>query len=1441
MYGTTTEFDPRRVQAPSSGSDLVAEWAKGDQTTMVLRIPPGDGAADDADDANAVSPDGGGAAANIVDSRWTSGSSRRLMPDLCHCHSLRIRVHSDLQGSSGQLPHGSTKFQLDGERRSSYGATHGTTSIHPSSVSLGMMDTEPGRARLGRAASQMMSALTPEPGSPSDSLFASPVTRLASGCETPYTPYVCTQHPLQAMQVDPSEVVLGKLIGRGCAGRVYKGTFRGEVVAVKVITHCEAAAANGRNPAPLTEEQVKSLEKEAALAYVLKHPNIVATYAAFTRVSSPGPSTQPHSPAARASSLQPSGAATQTQFQGPLERSIAASRVTPYSSPTVGLPQGMPPPPLELNAAAVAAQPTRWYPSFPSCRGPLLLTGTSGAGGGGGSAPSPVTNGLSRCIWRMPSFSIRMWAGPGGSSGGEAVVNTPAGDGSVVAGSAAAAALDRSPRVVSGSAPTALSSSALLRPGGESGRSSSLCGALRSGPCRWEVYIVMELCPCGSLRAALDAKMLHNKKGVPHLHEVLPLAWEIACALHYLHANNVVHGDLKAANVMLAEAPSPPHSNLDHAASAARSGSGITSTGCPSLGLQQPSYRPTYTAKVADFSHSYQVELALRRLREGERNNGVDSAADGASELASPSHAAPELFEEGARHTFKSDIYALGVVLWELYSGRKPYDKYTVGEVLASKRTVPTADVLVIPDSWIPEYGKVCEQCWLPPAERPSLHAIVTTLILLCRTKLPHVQLSYPVAIDSDPDSAAAALDLTMSYDALGMPTGHLPGMVIDTAEVRPVAAGALTVGHPLRRGESDMAAAGVARGCGSNAASAANTSTCHRTMSCGVLQDNENDVVLERFRHGILVTNDNDLAATAAPTSASVLAPESAETNPYASPGDVSMSPLSSRAGTAEGALGSRPVYVPLPLMPFCPQQAVSGSGTAPSMCGLAMLRPEEDLAACSRYCEDPPRCSSQGSAAGPPASAGSAIPNGGGGGDGSGAGAGARACRRTAASSQDSLLSRLEPLPETESCHLRLPPEHTQGCIRTGGPGSAAGDPPPAPLDRPCSPIPSHPSAAANTSAIVTGSSRKESTIASLVPLEASPCVPPNAGPFASISAGGAPPQHRSCIGSPPVDIATAVRVSSTPANNASVATAADGVVGIPSVAVSGCTSYVVAPEESADAQQTLETATRPRSHGRILSVVFLDGPYSGAYGRFSSSACITEAGNGSAAVQAEHASGCFTAPRRTAAAVNAGTGAELRLGPVHGRGSSGASPWGAGRLRSGSLGPQGLQAGTGAGAKSFRSSTHSVVHGAISASSLPDGPFPGIGNNVAAAAATRVSVAASGGGGGLRSSFMPCSLHTISHTALCTSVERTSGLPPGLELPTIASCNDVSSIYGGAPGARSPAATLSGFFGISKLGRQHSRNFTTRELEAVWTSIPRFSDAPPSPLVDSYGGAP
>ncbi|GFR41080.1 hypothetical protein Agub_g1720, partial [Astrephomene gubernaculifera] len=135
--------------------------------------------------------------------------------------------------------------------------------------------------------------------------FAALTGQLQS-CAGSNTSLSCQLNP--AMQVArPSEVVLQTCIGRGSMGSVFKGTWRGEAVAVKVLKH----SATGPD-----EEQAKRIEQEAALGICLDHPNIVATYAAFTTVSAvPGPQL----PTSRQASMH---------SQGQLH--IPCSRTTPF-------------------------------------------------------------------------------------------------------------------------------------------------------------------------------------------------------------------------------------------------------------------------------------------------------------------------------------------------------------------------------------------------------------------------------------------------------------------------------------------------------------------------------------------------------------------------------------------------------------------------------------------------------------------------------------------------------------------------------------------------------------------------------------------------------------------------------------------------------------------------------------------------------------------------------------------------------------------------------------------------------------------------------------------------------------------------------------------------------------------------------------------------------
>lgn len=136
----------------------------------------------------------------------------------------------------------------------------------------------------------------------------------------------------------------------------------------------------------------------------------------------------------------------------------------------------------------------------------------------------------------------------------------------------------------------------------------------------WTLKLVMEYCNEGSLRDALDCGLLCPRGGFIDTCIVLAFAHDVAAALLHLHSEGIVHGDLKASNVML------------------------TSSSDPSRPLK---------AKVADFGLSFPLPPS---------DTHATMAARG-----TPTHMSPELFMAG--HISKaSDVYAYGVLLYELIS-----------------------------------------------------------------------------------------------------------------------------------------------------------------------------------------------------------------------------------------------------------------------------------------------------------------------------------------------------------------------------------------------------------------------------------------------------------------------------------------------------------------------------------------------------------------------------------------------------------------------------------------------------------------------------------------------------------------------------------------------------------------------------------------------------
>mmetsp|Transcript_19044 Transcript_19044/g.32598 ORF Transcript_19044/g.32598 Transcript_19044/m.32598 type:complete len:905 (+) Transcript_19044:39-2753(+) len=147
-----------------------------------------------------------------------------------------------------------------------------------------------------------------------------------------------------------------------------------------------------------------------------------------------------------------------------------------------------------------------------------------------------------------------------------------------------------------------------------------------------QTWMVMEFCDKGCVQDAVDRGWLRDSRDAqtskPNMVAILATALEIASAMQYLHAQDIVHGDLSGWNVMLSSGGS----------SAKEGGRG-------------------FVAKVADFGLSRALEA---RTRITTRNYGTIT------------HMPPELLTDGLL-TKATDVYSFGVLMWQMYTGSRPW------------------------------------------------------------------------------------------------------------------------------------------------------------------------------------------------------------------------------------------------------------------------------------------------------------------------------------------------------------------------------------------------------------------------------------------------------------------------------------------------------------------------------------------------------------------------------------------------------------------------------------------------------------------------------------------------------------------------------------------------------------------------------------------------
>ncbi|GIL82091.1 hypothetical protein Vretifemale_11033 [Volvox reticuliferus] len=220
------------------------------------------------------------------------------------------------------------------------------------------------------------------------------------------------------------------------------------------------------------------------------------------------------------------------------------------------------------------------------------------------------------------------------------------------------------------------------------------------------VCLVMEL-----MDTSLDRLMYSAGCRPLPLGKVLHIGIQIARALSYLHPT-ILHRDLKPANVLISD---------------------------------PLSVKPV--AKLADFGLSRLHETVLVTRH---------------PEVGTVPYMAPELFDlNNMMITDRADIYALGVLLWEMLACRRPWAGYAVVQVAfilaVLQERLPLHDLPY--ERCPPKLRSLILSCWEhDPARRPAAAEVVKALVLVqevgaCAPMLPGWVMNSGAADSSDSTS----------------------------------------------------------------------------------------------------------------------------------------------------------------------------------------------------------------------------------------------------------------------------------------------------------------------------------------------------------------------------------------------------------------------------------------------------------------------------------------------------------------------------------------------------------------------------------------------------------------------------------------------------------------------------------------------------------------
>jgi len=224
-------------------------------------------------------------------------------------------------------------------------------------------------------------------------------------------------------------------------------------------------------------------------------------------------------------------------------------------------------------------------------------------------------------------------------------------------------------------------------------------------------YIVMRYMPAGSLdELLLDGPMPPDK--------VLSIVTQIAPALDYAHSKDVLHRDLKPSNVLL-----------------------------------------------DDDGGAFITDFGIARLSA----DGI-SAITTQGVVGTPSYMSPEQ-AQGKPLDGRSDVYALGIVLFEMLTSRRPFESETPYSIAVMQVTTPPPS----PRSFNPAISPALETVILKalrkqPHER---YATATDLMMELRQAIEHPELV--LSQDTQPAPPAHTKPAPQSVPLVGAPSSNPP------------------------------------------------------------------------------------------------------------------------------------------------------------------------------------------------------------------------------------------------------------------------------------------------------------------------------------------------------------------------------------------------------------------------------------------------------------------------------------------------------------------------------------------------------------------------------------------------------------------------------------------------------------------------------------------